>query len=191
MKNLFTRRDAVQVGIFGACSVAITACAPGDTSVGPFPELYKTKDDSEIRAAARAIAGLDVHCTMTTVDGTGMPRARTMSLYMPDDGSSFWMSTRPGSRKLDQLQGNPKTCLPFTDTEQWGYATFMGTSILHSNQATVLERSFFPNDLRDALFPDFPNDMVMVEFTPEWLEVAGRGVQVHPETWQPQGTRTS
>ncbi|MEL6726720.1 MAG: pyridoxamine 5'-phosphate oxidase family protein [Pseudomonadota bacterium] len=189
MKSQFTRRAAFQVGVVGACSAAIAACTSSKTTTSTFPELYQTGDESELRAAARAIADLDFHCTMITVDDTGMPRARTMSVNMPEGESSFWMSTRPGSRKLDQLSGNPKTCLHFADTEQWGYATFMGTTKFHADEATVLERSFFPDDLRDQLFPEFPQDMVMVEFKLEWLEVAGRGVRVHPKTWQPQGIR--
>lgn len=65
----------------------------------------------------------------------------------------------------------------------------MGRARAHADEETVRRQSFFYDELRERLFPDVPLDMVMIEFEPRWLEVAGRGVDVEPETWQPQGTK--
>lgn len=111
-----------------------------------------------------------------------------MAVDLDPDEMTFWMSTRPGSRKLDQIAGSGESVLHFIDPEQWGYASFMGQAHSHLDEETVRARSFFHEEMRQRLFPEFPRDMVMIEFRPRWLEVAGRGVDVHSETWQPQGT---
>lgn len=184
-----TRRQAVKLGVSAACSAALASCSARVGPPGPPLQLYRTEQPEELVAVARAIGALDVHGALVTVDERGMPRARPMSVDLSPDGATFWMSTRPGSRKLAQIAENDQATLHFPDREQWGYASFMGVARVHSDVETVRARSFFYEEMRERLFPDFPRDMVMIEFRPRWLEVAGRGVDVHPETWQPQGTR--
>ena len=187
MSSHFSRRDIASFGVVAACSAALTKRGFARQNVAVEPGLYRTGDPKDLIAAARAIVATGVHTTLASVDSAGMPRARTMAVYMPDDSTTFWMSTRPSSRKLDQFAKNSKASLHFADAEQWGYATFMGSVVAHADEKTVRQRSFFPEDLRNDLFPNFPSDMVMLEFQPSWLEVAGRGISVEPATWQPQG----
>lgn len=179
------RRDAVRLSIGAVCAAALSSCA--SFQGGRVSPPYRTVAEEEILRAAQAIVALDVHGTFVTVDGEGMPRARTMSVNLLEDPMTFWMCTRPGSRKLEQLSGNRRAALHFADTEQWGYASFMGEATVHEDEATVRAQSFFYEELREQLFPEFPRDMVMVEFRPGVLEVAGRGVEIEPSTWQPQG----
>ena len=187
MSSHFSRRDIASFGVVAACSAALTKRGFARQNVAVEPGLYRTGDPKDLIAAARAIVATGVHTTLASVDSAGMPRARTMAVYMPDDSTTFWMSTRPSSRKLDQFAKNSKASLHFADAVQWGYATFMGSVVAHADEKTVRQRSFFPEDLRNDLFPNFPSDMVMLEFQPSWLEVAGRGISVEPATWQPQG----
>ena len=187
MPSHFSRRDIASFGVVAACSAALTKRGFARQNVDSGPSLYRTADPEDLIAAARAIVATGVHTTLASVDSAGMPRARTMAVYMPEDCTTFWMSTRPSSRKLDQFANNSKASLHFSDAEQWGYATFMGSVVPHADEKTVTQRSFFPEGLRNDLFPDFPNDMVMLEFKPSWLEVAERGISVQQDTWQPQG----
>lgn len=184
-----TRRQAVKLSVGAACSAALASCSTRVAPLGPPLQFYRTERPEELVAVARAIVALDVHGALVTVDKQGVPRARPMSVDLSPDQTRFWMSTRPGSRKLAQIAENEQATLHFPDREQWGYASFMGVARVHSDAETVRARSFFYEEMRERLFPDFPHDMVMIEFRPRWLEVAGRGVDVHPETWQPQGTR--
>lgn len=184
-----TRRQAVKASLGVACSAALASCSMRVDRPDPLPQLYGTEEPEELIAVARAIVALDVHATFVTVDVRGMPRARPMSVDLARDGMTFWMSTRPDSRKLAQIAENRQAALHFPDREQWGYASFMGVARAHADAVTVRAQTFFYKEMRERLFPDFPHDMVMIEFRPRWLEVAGRGVGVHPETWQPQGTK--
>jgi hypothetical protein len=110
-----------------------------------------------------------------------------MTTDLDVEGLSFWMLTKPGSRKLDQLEHSPQSVPHFQDKEDWGYVSFMGRTQVHRDEETILRRSFYSAELRDMLFPEFPVGVVMLELKIEVLEVAGRGVGVHPDTWQPQG----
>lgn len=189
MKKNLTRRETMRISLGAACASALAGCAPLTRLGNASPQLYLTEEPAELLAVARTVVALQTQGTFTTVDPQGRPRSRPMAVNMPPGGTTFWMSTRPASRKLEQIAENYQASLHFIDSEQWGYATFVGEARAHADADTIRKQSFFPDEMRQRLFPDFPRDMVMIEFQPRWLEVAGRGVDVHPETWQPQGAR--
>jgi len=41
-----------------------------------------------------------------TVDETGKPRARTMSVFTPEENWVIWLGTFPTSRKVEQIKNN-------------------------------------------------------------------------------------
>lgn len=185
------RRDVLTASLSAACFSAVAACGEARADAQHQPALYRTQDPSELKAAVATILALDVHGVLATVDTNGMPRLRSMSVNASDDFGRFWMATRPGSRKLDQIAANEKATLHFVDTEQWGYVTFMGTIATYTDPKVIDEHFFFYDELREQLFPEYPDDVVMLALSTEWLEIAGRGVRVRPMTWQPQGLRVS
>lgn len=184
---VLSRRRAIGVSIVSACAAAISSAMADARKLQLVDELYQTADRSELLAAARTIAGLEIHGTFITTGASGNPKARPMSADFGDEDGSFWMLTKPHSRKLAQLENSSQSLLHFPDNEEWGYVSFMGKTQIHRDEETITQRAFFPEELRDRLSPDFPAGVVALQFKAEALEVAGRGISVHQETWQPQG----
>ena len=58
--------------------------------------------------------------SLSTSDGD-QPRVRTVSPIIEDD-MSIWVTTRSTSRKVKQLQENPKICLAFVESPEGGKA---------------------------------------------------------------------
>lgn len=131
---------------------------------------------SDTMAAAR-------YCALITVDEKGQPRARTVDPFPPDKNFSVWIATRPNTRKVAQIAANPKVTLYYFDADERNYVTIMGTARLVTDDATktAMRR---PAD-SDRLYPEFPNDYLLIEVTPDWIEAIVPGYRGDRDTWRP------
>ncbi len=172
-------------GLLPGCATTIAAGA------GP-PSLYRTEDAARILAVAREIIREDRIASLVTIDANGVPRVRPVGVAPVGDDLVFWIGTRRRSRKVTQVRGNPNAALLFNFDDIAGnfenayYASFMGTATAHTDEATLSLRQP-PEQLRRALWPDYPNDFAAIIFRPRWLEVYGKGIQPADDSWQPQG----
>ena len=55
----------------------------------------------------------------------------------------------------------------------------------HTDAASIAEHG--PPEQYRAQWPDYPHDLALIRFTPQRLEVMGKGVMPSREHWQPQG----
>lgn len=157
----------------------------------PAADRWRIDDEATILAAAKAVIEEDFIATLITLDAQGFPRARSVGVWAPDGDLVLWIGTRRTSRKVDQIRANPNATLHFARDDAEGgfanawYASFMGTAIVHVDDATVRLRA--PDEkYRRAQWPNFPDDYAAIRFETKWLEVYGRGIKGEPETWQPQ-----
>ncbi len=124
------------------------------------------------------------YCALITVDKHGRPRARSVDPFLPQDDFTVWVATRPVTRKVDQIRNNPHVTLYYFDAEDKNYVTIMGKARL------VDERDIKEAKRRDAdtdrLYPDFPDDYLLIEITPTWLEGIVPGYRGDEKTWQPR-----
>ena len=186
MPDTITRRGAAATlaGLLAACST--TRREPGAEA-----DLFRVDDEATILAAARAIIEEDPMAALITIDASGVPRARTVGVWAPDDSFTLWIGTRRGSRKLDQIRNNPSATLYFNrDNVEQGfegawYASFMGRATEHTDWPT-LEMVAPPEEYRREMWPNFPDDFTAIRFDTQWLEVTGHGIRGSVETWQPQ-----
>lgn len=162
-------------------------------------ELNLAADPDAVLASARTLMLDDANAALITVDATGQPRSRTVMtlLEAPDvtdraRGVTAWIMTRAGSRKLAQIQQNPNVTLYYSDDEGVRYASIMGTATIHTDpehaRARPIYMAFLPEDAdRRYFWPRFPDDFVMIEVRPRWLEYMGQADH-HPDTatWRPQ-----
>lgn len=196
MKTNLTRRDVLGVSSAVSLSAIVAGCSPTKISSGRPSELYRIDDKAKIIAAAKSVIDEDYIATLITIDSEGIPRARSIGIWAPDNDLVLWMGTRRTSRKLDQIRRNPNATIHFARDDIDGkfqqayYASFMGTASVHIDDATVKLRA--PDEeYRRAQWPNFPHDYAAIRFETKWLEVFGRGIKSKPETWQPQAVTLS
>ena len=182
--------------------IAVIACTdsvPPPKSVDtnpcrvPTSELYKVASDSAILSAARALMIADSNVAVVTVDSVGQPRVRTTKAFVspvdasdPAKGVTVWIMTRLATRKVDQIRNHPQVTLYFNSDDRIEYATIMGTATIHRDPNHPQAKAFYEDGYKEFFWPDFPNDFVMIEVKPLWLEYLGPTVSGHAKTWRPQ-----
>jgi len=164
-----------------ALAALLTACgrAPASESREPTRE--------NVIAAAHEIMAAARYCALVTVDGEGAPRARTVAPLPPLQGDgplAVWIATRPATRKVGEIQAEPRVALYYFDAAREEYATLAGRARIVAERAEIERRGA---GLSRELYPSWPEDRLLIEVEPLRLEVQGRGLAPDPETWQPVG----
>jgi general stress protein 26 len=188
----FRRRDFI-VGAPAVGIAGVLAAGPGKgrAAQGTTDDLYRIDDPATIMAAAREIMKEDWVGVLVTVDQNGMPRARPVGVGDPTDDWSLGIATRRGSRKTKQIAANPKAALHFGFDDITGghknsyYASFMGVASVHIDAKSIAAHG--PGEEYRGQWPDYPNDLALIRFKPEQLEVMGKGIKQSKQLWQPQG----
>jgi general stress protein 26 len=165
-------------GVLCCAAIAIAAAAKAD--------LYMDANQGDLVQAARSIIEKVPFPALISLDADGKPRARTVEIRPLGDDLAFWIATRPNTRKVEQIRHNPKVSLYFSVDSEFSYVSVMGTAILHEDEETKATISWRDEARRKAFWPNFPNDYLLIEVRPEWIEVTGEGIATHPIDWRPQ-----
>lgn len=190
---LLARRQLIRAAPAAGLAAVLASCStvPGAGGRARADTLFRLDDEAKILAAAREIIAEDWVGTFITVDENGVPRARSVGVSDPDPDLTIWISTRRGSRKLDQVRQHPQATLHFAKdslNENFKgayYASFMGEARVHIDDSEML--AHVPEEaIRKENWPNYPNDYAVIRFKPKWLEVYGHGIKGRPDTWQPQ-----
>jgi general stress protein 26 len=165
-----------------------TGVAPSIVPAGPpRAEFYRTSDQRAILDAARAIITDDRNAGFVTIDEYGRPRVRTVYTSEPDENMVIWVATRPSTRKVEQIRQNSAVSLYYSDDAALSYVSVMGTATLHDDAAaTIQAKTFFEEARLRKFWPEYPKDFLLIRIQPQWIEVTGRGIEAHPDTWRPQ-----
>jgi hypothetical protein len=62
----------------------------------------------------------------------------------------------------------------------------MGVAVLHCDLPTIEARNPFSEELTNLFWPNYPEDILLIEVRPVWLEVMGLGIATSDDTWRPQ-----
>jgi general stress protein 26 len=124
-----------------------------------------------------------LHANLATCDGD-QPRVRIVSPVVEDD-MSIWVTTRSTSRKVKQLQENPKICLAFVEPPEGDKSvTVIGeASIVPDLEKRRRIWKLAPFDLYEH-FPDGPDSddfcllRIMVNRI-EWREIGTGALKIH------------
>jgi len=143
-----------------------------------------THSRDDLIAAARRIMIAARYCAVITVDDTGRPQARTIDAFEPDADMVVWFATNPRSRKVGQIEKDPRVTLYYVDPGSLGYVTLLGRARLVDDPAEKRAR-WKPG--WEAFFPDRDAGYLLVAVTPERLEVVSPklGINGDPVTWTP------
>lgn len=186
-----SRRNLVTAAPILGLSAILAGCSGRTSSIGPPMRLYRTDDEAMIKEVAKAIIDEDFIATLITLDSSGVPRARSIGVWSPDNDFVLWMGTRRTSRKVEQLRANPNATLHFAQDDIAGnfanayYASFMGTASVYVDDETVQLRAP-TEEYRRKQWPNFPHDYAAIRFETKWLEVTGHGIKGDEANWQPQ-----
>ena len=169
-------------GVLGAILVSATASlaqSGGDTA----------PDRAELLAAARQVIAADPVAALVTVDEEGAARIRSVEVRPPDDGDPdfvIWLATQPRTRKVGQIEADPRVALYFESDDDGAYLSIAGLATLHRDVETARRISWRTAEARAQFWPDFPQDYVLIRIVPQWLEVIGFGIEADEETWRPR-----
>jgi general stress protein 26 len=188
--NLRRRDLLVAAQAAGLVNLLSGNAAKAAVAQGVSHDLYRVDDPELIMAAAREIMKEDWVGVLITIDETGMPRARPVGVNDPTDDWSLWMSTRRGSRKTKQIMANPRAALHFglddiaNGTKNAYYASFTGHASVHTDAPSIAAHG--PPEHYRSQWPNYPDDLALIRFLPQTLEVMGKGIKPSQQHWQPQ-----
>lgn len=158
----------------------------------PTAELSLARDRAVLLDSADALVRRDSSVGMVTVDASGRPRIRTVRAFRlenpQNDRERFtvYVLTRRSTRKVEHLASNSAVTLYFNEDQRVSYATIMGRATVHLDPKVPRLQSFLDEGTVKFFWPAYPEDFVIIEIVPQWLEFIGPGLWNDPTTWRPQ-----
>ena len=173
------RRNVRGVALLGLALVA----ASWGGGRGVSAQAPETRE--RLLAAAREIIAAAGPVSVITLDASGRPQARAIDAFAPDEGMVVWFATNPRSRKVAEIERDPRVTLYYYDAATASFVTLLGRARLVDDPAEKQKR-WKPGF--DAFWPDRGASYLLVEVTPDRLEVVSeaRGIKNDPVTWAPQ-----
>jgi len=123
--------------------------------------------DSLLRAARIIIDSASCRIFIT-VDENGKPHAREMSPFPLETDWVIWLGTSPGSRKVKQIQNNPNVIVYYYEPQGYSYVSVAGKARLVNDPD---KKAKYWVDGWKRYYPDRDKNYVLIEVTPENLEV--------------------
>jgi general stress protein 26 len=161
----------VAAAVFGVLTLAGCAANSATAPIAPH--------DNTWLAAARRMMIETRYCALITIGTDGQPQARTIDPSPPDERMVVTFATNPATRKVRQIERDPRVTLYYFDPVSPGYVTVIGTARL-ATQKRWLEKwtPFYPGGAGGAL---------VYEVTPVRIEVVdvARGIMGDATTWKP------
>jgi len=123
-------------------------------------------------------------CTLITLDTEGIPRARVMDPFSPEEDLSVWFGTNSKSRKVDQIKNNPRVSLYYFDCNTTDYVLIHGMAKLVNDQNEKEKRW---KDEWNDFYPNRTEGYLLIEVSPIWMEIlsTSRGIYGDSISWEP------
>jgi general stress protein 26 len=142
--------------------------------------------DAVLKAAREVIAAAR-YATLGTIDALGgYPHARIVDPFTPEDDFTIWIGTMAETRKVEQVERNPRVSLLYLDAPRQHYVSIIGAATVVRDPAEKARR-FKPE--WQAFYKDGSagDDYVLLRIDPLRLEIVAEslGMKNDPETWRP------
>jgi general stress protein 26 len=150
-----------------------------------FPEGKSAQIQRErLLEVAREIMKAARYCALITLDSSGRAQARTMDAFPPDNDMVVWFGTNPLSRKVKEIERDPRVTLYYFDHKLQGYATILGRARLVDDPEE--KRVRWKDDWKE-FYPDRNKDYLLIAVIPERIEVVSpkHGVAGGNAGWTP------
>jgi general stress protein 26 len=121
-----------------------------------------------ILLAGREIIAQTTYCALITVDATGQPQTRTMNPFPATDGFITWFATSRTSRKVKEIQNNPKVCVYWSDhVHSNGYVCITGIAEIIDDKKLLIEKK---RDYWKGI-PGWEEQFVLIRIVPVSMSV--------------------
>ncbi len=120
------------------------------------------------------------YCFFITLGADGSPNTRLVQHFKPEDDSlTLWFGTSPRSRKVHEIQQDPRVTIAFYDDKDIAYVTLRGTAEVVDDLA--LRQRYWMEGWR-IFFPGGPDgsDYVLLRFVPQQVELMNFTKQITP-----------
>ena len=163
-------------------SVILGAHSPVSAQITPADTLSR----AQVVAAAREIIQAARYCTLVTIGPGGQPEARIVDPFLPDSDLTIWIATNPLTRKVQDIERDPRITLLYFNPATFEYVTVLGTAAL---DADSLDKAGHWKPEWAGLYRDRNRgaDYLLLRIRPSRIEVVSprRGLRNDPRTWRP------
>ena len=141
-------------------------------------------DDRTRIEAARQLMERVRYCALITNGEDGQPQARTIDPSPPDERMVVWFATIPATRKVRQIERDPRVTLYYFDERSPGYVTLIGTARRIDDAEAKRKRWL---EKWTPFYPGGAGEAVLFEVIPQRIEVVdiARGIVGDAQTWAP------
>lgn len=167
----------------------VSICLCFSALLSPFivlgQENESTQDSrSELLLVGREIMFAAKTCALITVDEEGQPRVRAMDPFPPESDFTVWFGTNPKSRKVSQIENDPRVTLYYLDSDASGYVMISGIAQLVNDPKEKLK---YWKDAWEEFYPDRNENYMLIKVSPISMEIssAPRGIDGDSLTWKP------
>ncbi len=165
------------------CALCI-ACPFAAFRAASAQEIQRPIPDDTVIAAAREIIEAARFGALITLDERGSPRVRAMDPFAPDEHMVVWLGTHRATRKVADIQRDPRVALYYLAPDGDGYASISGIARLVDDSA---EKAHRWKDEWERYYADREADYLLIMVRPVRLEVVNYrlGVVGDAATWRP------
>ena len=107
-----------------------------------------------------------------------------MQPQQPDSAWTVWFATNPRTRKVTEVQRNPRVVLHYFDQSTLSYVSLIGRARVVRDRTT---KAAHWSSAWDAFYPDRDTSVVLIAVEAERLEVVSStlGISGDAATWRP------
>ena len=163
-------------------AAALATALPPAAASSPLPVAERRA----VLKAAREIALKARYATLVTIGPDGQPQSRIVDPFGPDEEFTVWIATNPATRKVADLERDPRATLQFFEPSLPAYVMLAGTA------AVVTDPEIKAGRWKDEWTPFYKDrqrgpDFALLKFVPRRLEVVSQshGLLNDPKTWRP------
>lgn len=119
-------------------------------------------------AAAKAIMETTTYCALITLDESGHPQARTMDPFLPEEDMVVWFGTNIHSRKVREIQHDPRVTLYYEAPNGTGYAVLQGLAETVDDPEKLV---MYWKEEWENFYPDRNSTYTLIKVVPKKLEI--------------------
>jgi general stress protein 26 len=134
------------------------------------PAQDATIETDQVLQVARETIVAAGYCFLITLDDSGHPQARVMDPFEPEQDMTVWMATDASTRKVRQIEADPRATLACYDAAAAAYVSMIGRARL-VDDLDERERRWKPE--WESFYPDGPTgeSYLLIELTPLRIEI--------------------
>ena len=161
-------------------STAASPATPPSAATGVLADTTRPALETFARRIVRSVP----YPTFITNDGTGRPQARTVQPQQPDSAWTVWIATNPRTRKVTEVQRDPRVVLHYFDQSTLSYVSLIGRARVVRDRAT---KAAHWSSAWDSFYPDRDTSVVLIAVEAERLEIVSTtlGISGDAATWRP------